>query len=722
MEARHKKKLKHKKNRRRRPFSLLAILAIFAFNCVVAISSLTPTRYEVAVGSPAAQTITAPRLVENPAQTEALRNAARNSVAPVYTIDTALADTLITNAKSFFTALTSLRDTASNIRTASAPQEIDMEGFVNYLEDTRSWQEVLSENELLALTLKLPTAISDPALGYALLDASSADLSLLEELVMSKLQIKLRAGVSDTARASVLSEISKELQITTLPVRIKSLGEILFDAYLLPTNLEDSVATTRAKEEAAAAIETVFYARGATIVEQGQEVGQEQMTVLISLDLVKGVNTNRLFDIGIIAYLFCIYALFFAYLRLFEPAVFGSNKQMIILLLLFMISLGLQWVCYLLDPRIMPAIFAVMLSALLISRSVALAVNVVTALSFSILAGGSGSTLLATDSLLALMSMLVAGQVTIMVASRSEKRGALIGAGAAGGVAGAWVITMGSAAIGSSWNSIIVFAGLTLATALILSVFCVGMLSMWENLFDIVTPARLHEVANANHPLLRKMMTAAPGTYHHSMMTASLAEGAAEVIGADALLARAGAMYHDVGKLRRPSYFKENQTDRNIHDTLPPEESAGFLISHVRDADALLSKHRLPSEIRRIAAEHHGTTLAAYFYHKARKQAAEDEVINERSYRYPGGTPSTKESAIVMLADSCEAAVRSLTDPTREDIANMVSKVVQSKVDDGQLASCPLTFSELTRIEKSFLVTFNGLLHERIRYPDVKEI
>jgi len=244
------------------------------------------------------------------------------------------------------------------------------------------------------------------------------------------------------------------------------------------------------------------------------------------------------------------------------------------------------------------------------------------------------------------------------------------------------------------------------------------MMSMWENAFDIVTPARLHELANTNHPLLKKMLTAAPGTYHHSMMTAALAEGAAEAIGANALLARTGAMYHDVGKLRRPLYFRENQTDRNIHDTLSPEESAGYILAHQKDAETYLAKYHMPSEIRKIASEHHGTTLVAYFYFKAKKQQEEDgQPVVERLFRYPGGLPSTKESAIVMLADSCEAAVRSLNDPSREQVAEMVHRIIQGKMDDGQLTACPLTLGELYRVEKSFLITFGGLMHERIRYP-----
>jgi membrane-associated HD superfamily phosphohydrolase len=162
----------------------------------------------------------------------------------------------------------------------------------------------------------------------------------------------------------------------------------------------------------------------------------------------------------------------------------------------------------------------------------------------------------------------------------------------------------------------------------------------------------------------------------------------------------------------------ENQNGQNIHDTLSPEESAGFIIAHQKDAMSYLSRYRMPSEVKKIVAEHHGTTLVAYFYHKAKQMQTQDgEPVIERLFRYPGGLPSTKESAIVMLADSCEAAVRSLCEPTREDVSEMVRRIVQGKMDDGQLRQSPLTLEEINKIEKSFLVTLTGLMHERIRYP-----
>lgn len=701
-----------------RAYGLFTIAAVFALSCVVTLTSLTPKRYEVSEGSVSNDTITAPRMVENTVMTEALQQAARNNVEPVYSVDTDIADAMISGAQSFFSAVKSFKNAAEDIRASSAPTQTGEDGVEYPVDDTREWDEVISSNDLLAMLVKLPVSITDTSMGYAILETDDADIDDLQEFVLTTLEDKLRAGVSEGDLDSTLSEIERDLKLSTFSVWLKALGETAYEAYLQPTNVIDTVETTRAQEKAAADVETVYIARGATIVEKGQTVTAEQMDLLLSLDLVKGAEATSHLAPGVVAYLLFVYALLMFYLRSFEKETFFSSKKMTILALVLIITVFLEWLCYLIDPRVTPAVFGVLLTCLLLSRQVAQAVNVALAMSLALLAGGSGSTLFGSDSILSMASMLAAGQATILVAEHSQKRGSLIAAGAVGGFAGAAIVSAGGAILEYSWNSIVIYAGLTMAAALILSVFCVGMLSVWENVFDIVTPARLHELANTNHPLLKRMMTAAPGTYHHSMMTASLAEGAAEAIGANALLARTGAMYHDVGKLRRPQYFRENQNGVNIHDTLPPEESAGYIIAHQKDAEAYLSRYRMPSAIRKIANEHHGTTLVAYFYYKAKQlQEQTGEPVSERLFRYPGNLPSSKESAIVMLADSCEAAVRSLNEPSREEVAQMVRRIVQGKMDEGQLKQCPLTLEEIDRIERSFLVTFTGLMHERIRYP-----
>ena len=263
--------------------------------------------------------------------------------------------------------------------------------------------------------------------------------------------------------------------------------------------------------------------------------------------------------------------------------------------------------------------------------------------------------------------------------------------------------------------------GWALGSDALSGVLCVGTLSIWENAFDIATTARLSELSNTNHPLLKQLMAEAPGTYHHSVMVATLAESAAQRIGADPDLARVGSYYHDVGKLRRPLYFMENQRGgENIHDALPAAQSAADIIAHQKDGVTLLVKHKLPSAIVQIAYEHHGNSLMTFFYHKAVQEACGKQVP-QKAFRYPGARPSTKESAIVMLADSCEAAVRSLPpEATWEDVEEMIRRVIADKTADGQLNLAPLTLAQITEIERSFIRTFSGMRHERIEYPDQK--
>ena len=705
--------------RRLRPFSAAVIVVAFALNCVMALTCLTPKRYPVAEGKPAEETIYATRTVEDYATTNRMKETARNMVKDVVVVDTEKVDSLLKGLDDFFTAIAGFRKTAQDKKSSTAPTATLADGSVVAVDDSRGWKDILSETEILSLTMALPVPIGDSETGYALLEADETDLALLHSTLKENLRPRLESGVNEDNIDRYGQELTNKVNVTTLPVRLKPMASILINEYLAETQKVDVTATNALRQAAADGIETAYIPRGKAIVQQGETVSADQMETLRLLDLVEGEEKGASFVVGVALYLAFAYGLLLAYLKLNEPAVFGSNKLMTILLLVLLMTIAVQWLSYYMNPAVIPSMLAALLCCVFIGPSVARCVNLTLALALSITAGGSGSTLFSADSLLAMAAVLVSGEVCILVATRSGKRGELIGAGALGGIAGGFVQAAGLLIRGETGTCVITGAGVTMATGLVLAVFCVGMMSMWENMFDVVTNARLHELANTNHPLLKKLMTNAPGTYHHSMMAASLAEGAAEAIGANAPLAKAAAMYHDVGKLRRPLYFTENQNGRKIHDTLPPEESAGYIISHVKDADPLLAKYHVPGAIRQIAGEHHGTTLVSYFYYKAKKQQGEDgQPVIERLFRYPGSLPSTKESGIVMVADSCEAAVRSLGEPTKEQIGEMIHKVIQGKIDDGQFIQCPLTMGEINKIEKSFLVTFGGLLHERIRYPD----
>jgi putative nucleotidyltransferase with HDIG domain len=255
---------------------------------------------------------------------------------------------------------------------------------------------------------------------------------------------------------------------------------------------------------------------------------------------------------------------------------------------------------------------------------------------------------------------------------------------------------------------------------------------MFEHLFQVTTDISWLEASDLNHPLLRRMTIEAPGTYHHSLVVANLAEAAAEAIGANATLCRVCSYFHDVGKLVKPEYFTENMNfERNPHDDLAPSMSALIIISHVKEGVDLALKHNLNQQIIDVIQEHHGTSLVYYFYKRALQQQEdaraggkimsmrEEDVpeVSEESFRYPGPRPQAKESAIVSLADMIESASRSLEKPTPTKIEQLVNDLIAQRIADKQLDECDLTLADLTTVAERFRFTLTTMLHTRIAYP-----
>ena len=249
-----------------------------------------------------------------------------------------------------------------------------------------------------------------------------------------------------------------------------------------------------------------------------------------------------------------------------------------------------------------------------------------------------------------------------------------------------------------------------------------GLLIILEFVFDMTTDMTLLELSDLNQPLLRQLAMEAPGTYHHSIVVGNLAEAAAEAIGANSLLARVGAYYHDIGKMDKPEYFVENQTNgRNPHEKLAPSMSCLILADHIRQGLEIAQENNLPKEIQAFIAEHQGTNVMTYFYQKALERNNGTEV-NENEFRYPGPRPQTKETGIVMLADAVEAASRSLKDPSASRIKGMVTSIVQDRFKESELDECPLTLRDLTKITDSFQNILLGIFHARVEYPDQDDL
>ncbi len=245
-----------------------------------------------------------------------------------------------------------------------------------------------------------------------------------------------------------------------------------------------------------------------------------------------------------------------------------------------------------------------------------------------------------------------------------------------------------------------------------------GLLPAVEKCFGILTDISLLEFADGSHPLLQELVRRAPGTYTHSITVATLAEGAAESIGANPLLTRVGAYFHDIGKMLKPDYFIENQTGENRHDTLEPALSTLVIIGHVKDGLALANQYRLPRPIQNFIGEHHGTTLVEYFYREAMRMQGGGGAELESSFRYPGPKPQTRETGILMLADAIESSSRALSIPTPNSLRKLVHDLLMKRLLDGQFEESGLTLTELHRIEESLCKSLTALFHARIKYPE----
>jgi putative nucleotidyltransferase with HDIG domain len=280
-----------------------------------------------------------------------------------------------------------------------------------------------------------------------------------------------------------------------------------------------------------------------------------------------------------------------------------------------------------------------------------------------------------------------------------------------------YVLTVGGLNLGAAENLRFALTAVGIATAsgVVSTALCLFLLPLFESAFGITTDLTLLELSDLNHPLLRRMSLESPGTYHHSQVVGSLAEGGARSIDANSLLARVGANFHDIGKMLKPRYYVENQSGENKHDDLSPSMSALVIAAHVKDGMELGRQWGLPKEVVAYIPEHHGTSVMQYFYHKALE--TESGTVKVDDFRYPGPKPQTKETAIVMLADGVEASTRSLRRPTPSRVREMVRKIIDRKMGEGELDESGLSLRDLARIREAFIPILVGIHHQRVAYP-----
>ena len=452
------------------------------------------------------------------------------------------------------------------------------------------------------------------------------------------------------------------------------------------------------------------------IVKEGEPVTERQIEILNELGLLSsGLTKSHLQSFIALAILVAL-ILFIKYTYIFRerPDIFKSDKFIILISSINIITLILSISLNILSSYLIPIACGAMLMTILIEYKLSLIVNLLNLVFVAVVVGFNPSVIILS------VVAIVLGATSV---KKVQQRNDIIYSTAYITVILA-VLTLTVGMISSNnLKENLIQTGFTIIGVLISGILSVGLLPFYESIFDVVTNIKLLELSNPNQPLMKKLLMEAPGTYHHSMMVANLAEAAAEIVGGNPVIARVGAYYHDIGKTKRPYFFGENQIGKeNPHDKITANLSTLIILSHTKDGIEMAKEHKIPKIIQDIIVQHHGTTLVKYFYYKVKNSAENPEDVKEEDFRYTGPIPDTKESGILMLADSVEASVRSIPEPTKDKIENMVNNIINDKINSNQLINCDLTLKDIELIRKSFLKTLDGIYHHRIEYPTEKKI
>lgn len=483
----------------------------------------------------------------------------------------------------------------------------------------------------------------------------------------------------------------------------------------------DQSATEEARNQAAESVEPAMLREGQIIVEEGQVITSELYEQLSTVGLTEEVNYLYPFiGLGMIISIMTIMLSY--YLSDAKTSLKTNNTHLLMYLLIYTTVLSLMKLSSMMHYLeisgihfLVPAAAGTMLITILIHSRIAIFTSMLFSIVASVMYNDLSTTMFDASQGLFVFFSSLAG-VFYLIKSQTTMRMLKTGLLVSGVnlIIVAAILMIKNAQYG--WIEIGFNLGFAALAGIVSAILAIGLLPFLETAFGILSNTRLIELSNPNHPLLRKILLEAPGTYHHSVMVANLAESACEAIGANGLLARVGSYYHDIGKTRRPHFFIENQMGtKNPHDNISPQLSKTIITAHPYDGAEMLRSHKMPKEIVEIAESHHGTSCLKFFYFKAKE---EDPDIKMDDFRYPGPLPANKVAAVVGIADSVEAAVRSMKQPTIEKIDTLIRKIINEKLDDDQLDECDLTIRELHSIAKSMLETLQGTFHSRIEYPD----
>lgn len=682
---------------------LITIMIIFA----ILENGAIPKKYKLSLGERSSFDITAPRDIENTILTIQLAEAAAEAVpAEMQRLENVSLD-IISAVNEF---INEVKNARQGVYKSLQEQEITKKN--------KDYKEILELEQSKAIDKLGPIIkrflpnISDEQVIYLLAKAGDEEMNQFEGLTRSFISAVMKEEINLENLALQVDYVQNLYQESELSQELKNIGILIAKVFLKPNSVIDTKLTTEKKLEAyhTAMDNKQMISEGTRILSYGDTVTEDKLEVLKKLNLLETGKLDYAFIGGILAITLLLAFLLVLYLHFFCSKIVSGRKELILLCVITLLGILVAWLLNPFTPLLIPVFITPMLISILLDLRLGIITNFLLALAISFITKFDQGFL---------YTAVIGGTISAFIVHGANQRSRLSASGLVIAIVNAMVITCVNLINKSSLGTMANDAALVAVNGMLSTIFTIGILPFFESTFSIITPLKLLELSNPNQPLIKKLLMEAPGTYHHSLMVGNLAEVATEAINGNALLARVGAYYHDVGKLKRPNFFKENQLSDNPHDRMTPNLSTLVITSHTSDGVELAERYKVPPVVRDIISQHHGTTVAAFFYYKAQK-CDKTDCVKQEDFRYQGPKPSTKEAAVVMLADSVEAAIRSMADKTEGKMEGMIRKIIKDKLDDGQLDHCELTLKDLDMVAKAFMRVFGGYFHEREEYPEMK--
>lgn len=705
---------------------LQVIITLLIIGITIFLSTLTNVyteTYEIERYSISNDTIQSPISIEDTRETERRKREALNAVEDRYLISPEVAEERIKYINELFEVIETVNQPPKTVEQEDDQTEQDDQLSTNSVikndpaPPAKTTADKIIEFKQLA-SQELVENLTDEAL-ILLITASDREKGIAYELLTTTLNEIFNEGIKQENLDDAKAQLAQRFQYSSLNDDLKNSLVSVGEFALVENSFFSLEDTLEAESQAINNVEPAMIRAGEIIVREGQTITNE---IYDKLELVGLLNSDRnLFPvIGLVVFVILLLTLICYGLIAYLDKQHLQFNHLFTLVIISVVTICLMKGVSLFSVDtnklflLMPIATGAILIKILFRERLAILFSIVFSVVGTIIFNEQipGSLNLEVG-----MYFLAAQLCSIATLVAIKDRVAIFKTVAISGIVNVLVILSFVFLSYDSYqlSDILKFVIFAYVSALISGIVAIGALPFFETVLKLLSDTKLLTLANPNHPLLRKILTEAPGTYHHSVMVANLSEAACEAIGANGLLARVASYYHDLGKTKRPHYFIENQMGMdNPHNFIDPWQSAEIIIAHPYDGAKILKEHKMPKEIIDIAQQHHGTSLLKYFYYKE-KEINKD--VSESLYRYPGPLPQTKESAIVSLCDPIEAAVRSMEQPTKEKIDQLINNIIKDRLQDGQLDDSHLTFKELTKIKQTISETLTGIYHTRIQYP-----